>query len=433
MSNRWGTSESRWSSERERLEQERRRKEFESQKPKPPGRRSWREGSVGTPAEQPEPPSQGPATPARDRRPADTGRVSPPAPEARQSLVGRKWRDAVQPPPSDGGLPNLPEDDNKRSGPGNGRILIFGAILFLLMAIFAFLPFGPLDSDDDEPEPTPDAPVAVVPTAREQDPNRENAPEAPASERPADSEQVVCIDPGHGGWDFGRQRQQGDYDTPWLNESEVNLGMALMLRQELEERGATVVMTRATGTAVNVFGEDVNGDGRTILDSEQDGNRDELQARINICNAAGADVLVSLHLNGFDDPSARGYEVLYTPAPTREFGDKNLDLATAIYREIGAAYNEVGFETQARGTVSDETLDTQEQEFGAEQNLVLTGPAVNNPDYSIVPSNMPGVIVEPVFITNQDDVDFIAVAENQRLLAEAYAEGIMNYFEQHPG
>lgn len=432
MSSRWGSSESRWSSERERLEQERLRKEFEAQKPRPPGRRSWREGSAAS-SGQPAPPVDEPGLTVRGRRGPETGPVSPPAPEVRESLVGRKWRDAVQPPAADSGLPNLPEDDNKRSSPGNARILVFGAVLFVLMAIFAFLPFGPLDSDDDDPEPTPAAPVAVVPTAPEQDPNRAGAADAPEPERPADAELVVCLDPGHGGWDYGRQRQQGEYDTPWVNESEINLGMALMLRQNLETRGANVAMTRETGTAVNVFGEDVNGDGRTILDGEQDGNRDELQARINICNAAGADVLVSLHLNGFDDSSARGYEVLYTPAPTREFGDKNLDLATAIYRQIGAAYNEVGFETQPRGTVSDETLDAQIHEFGSERNLVLTGPAVNNPDYSIVPSNMPGVIIEPIFITNQDDVNFIVIPENQQRLVEAYAEGIMDYFEQHPG
>jgi N-acetylmuramoyl-L-alanine amidase len=430
MSSRWGgSSESRWSSERERLEQEKRRKEFEAQKPRTRKRASWREGSTSSTPLGPPQPEETPESPIRERRAAETE-------SERQATVGRKWRDSVQPSDEDGaGLPNLPGEDEGDGGSRAGKgILIFGAVLFVLMAIFAFLPFGPLGNDDnDDPSPTLTPPVALVPTAAEQDPNREGGDTSPVVERPADAEFVVCIDPGHGGWDFGRQRQQGDYDQPWFNESEVNLAMALMLRDELNSRGVTVEMTRETGTAVNMFGEDVNGDGRTILDGSQDGDRDELQARINICNAAGADVLVSLHLNGFDDGSARGYEVLYTPAPTREFGDRNLDLATAIYREIGAAYNDVGFETQPRGTVSDETLDAQTHEFGSERNLVLTGPAVNNPDYSIVPSNMPGVIIEPVFITNQEDVNFIVVPENQQILAEAYAEGIMDFFEKHPG
>ena len=326
-------------------------------------------------------------------------------------------------------MPNLPGEDESSSGSKPGRtILIFGAALFLMMAVFAFLPFGPFGSDDSA-TPTPTAPTALVPTAPDQDPNRSGAPTVPP-ERPAGASMVVCLDAGHGGWDFGRQRKQGDVDQPWFNESEVNIAMAYMLRDELESRGVTVVMTRETGAAVNVFGEDVNNDGRTILDSDRDGDRDELQARINICNANDADILVSLHLNGHDNPSAEGYEVLYTG--DREFGSLNLDLATAIYRQIGAAYNEVGFETLARGTKDDAELDDGSHEFGSEQHLVLTGPAVNNPDYTIVPSTMPGVIIEPVFITNQKDANFIVVPENQELLAKAYADGIMDYFDKHP-
>ena len=123
--------------------------------------------------------------------------------------------------------------------------------------------------------------------------------------------------------------------------------------------------------------------------------------------------------------------MLYTSS--REFGDKNLDLATAIYRAVGSAYNEVGFETQARGTKDDQRdLDANTHEFGSEQHLVLTGPAVNNPDYTIVPTNMPGVFVEPVFVSNQDDANFIVNPDNERLLAEAYADGIEAYFAQHP-
>ena len=63
---------------------------------------------------------------------------------------------------------------------------------------------------------------------------------------------------------------------------------------------------------------------------------------------------------------------------------------------------------------------------------MLTGPAVNNPDYTIVPTNMPGVFVEPVFVSNQDDANFIVNPDNERLLAEAYADGIEAYFAQHP-
>ncbi|HWV23212.1 MAG TPA: N-acetylmuramoyl-L-alanine amidase [Thermomicrobiales bacterium] len=420
MSRRFGDKpESRWSTERERMEREQREKEFDAKAPRPSRRSSWRSGSASR------------ETPADSSVPESTPEDVAPEPDtSRQPTIGRKWRDSVESPSdAESALPNLPGEEPPSSGGGPGKtILLFGAILFVLMGIFAFLPFG-LFGGDDSPTPTATVPVALVPTAPGQDPNRNDNPTA-VVERPAGSTYVVCIDPGHGGWDFGRQRKQDEFDQPWLNESEVNLGMAYMLRDELEARGVTVVMTRETGTAVNVFGEDVNNDGRTILDSEKDGDRDELQARINICNASDADVLISLHLNGYDDQSANGYEVLYTGA--REFGDQNLDLATAIYRQIGAAYRAVGFETTARGTIDDKDLDTGSHEFGSEQHLVLLGPEVKNPDYTIVPSNMPGVIIEPVFITNQNDVNFIVVPDNQQLLAKAYADGIMDYLDKQP-
>jgi N-acetylmuramoyl-L-alanine amidase len=439
VSNRWGSSESRWSSERDRAERERRERELDAQDhgtARP--RRSWREGTSGTGTGSSARRFVGGEGGSRGQRPPEpeASRESPSSGTGgKPSPIGRKWRSSAPPPPDEGpSLPNLPGDDNggRKGGGTSNRILIFGALLFALMAVVAFLPFGPFGGDDDA-EPTNTPSLAVIPTDAAQDSANRDGRGTPPPTRPSDSEMVVCIDPGHGGWDFGRQRQDPDYGPPYLNESEINLGMALMLRDELEARGVAVVLTRETGTAVNIFSEDVNQDGRTILDSQQDGDRDELQARINICNQAEADILVSLHLNGFDDDRARGYEVLYTPAPTREFGAQNLDLATALYREIGAAYNRTGFETDPRGVTSDEEIEAELHEFGSERNFVLTGPAVNNPDYSIVPSNMPGAIVEPVFITNQDDVNFIVLPENQVLLAEAYAEGIMTYFDKYPG
>ena len=81
------------------------------------------------------------------------------------------------------------------------------------------------------------------------------------------------------------------------------LEQAWDLEARLQQRGYTVVMTRDTDTAVNVDGRDVNGDGRTAAHDAPGSNRnknlDELQARINVCNAANADLLVSMHVNGY--------------------------------------------------------------------------------------------------------------------------------------
>jgi len=345
-------------------------------------------------------------------------------------------------------LPDLPGSRGKSGGKrgANSRLLIFGAALFGLMAAFAFLPFGPFAGDrEGESTPTPFVPLpSILDDSTPSSDQNVRATQVVAAGPPPDSEQVVCLDAGHGGWDPGWERNDlidPPYRPPFVNEAELNLGMALMLRDVLEAEGITVIMTRVSGGAVNMFEEDINQDGdtrRNVDDrdrAQQAADRDELQARINICNDANADILVSLHLNGADDrENARGYEVLYTEAPVRPFGERSAQLATLIYRQIDAAMRESEYGGGwGRGPKSDTDLDAEQHDLGSEEHLVLTGPGADTPDYTIRPSEMPGVIVEGVFLSNDLDAQFIVQPDNQRLLVDAYARGIIEYFATNPG
>ena len=258
------------------------------------------------------------------------------------------------------GLPDLPGDSGGSGGrkrPGNSRLLIFGLGLFALMALIAFLPFGPFAGEDDPTVPTPSAtlPSILNPETDAQDGG--NATEEADQPVASAGQPVVCIDPGHGGWDSGWNRtNEGDnpYGPPNVTESELNLGMAYMLKESLEAEGIFVVMTRPSGAAVNTFDEDINDDGDTRLDAEnteQAGDRDELQARINVCNEADADILISVHINGFDDRSVNGYEIIYTAE--RDFGEQNEELATVIYRQLDQAMREASAPGLGRGAKRD--------------------------------------------------------------------------------
>jgi N-acetylmuramoyl-L-alanine amidase len=46
---------------------------------------------------------------------------------------------------------------------------------------------------------------------------------------------------------------------------------------------------------------------------------------------------------------------------------------------------------------------------------------------------MPGVFVEPVFISNQNDANFIVNPDNQQLLITAYADGIEKFLADQTG
>jgi len=457
MPDRQGPS-SRWSSAREREERDRQRAAAREEAKRA---RLARESG-----QEPEPPAHAPGqrgltederrTISQYRFPAATGAGSasstsaatsgsspeePAEPGPRVAAgVSTRWRDSAPPPPGwpPPSLPNLPGDEGGgRKRPPNSRLLIFGLGLFALMAVIAFLPFGPFGGDDEPATPTPSAPL---PSILEPDDGEQSDAEATSeAQQPVAGENqfIVCIDPGHGGWDPGWERLDTSdpaYQPPSVTEAELNLGMAWMLKAELEANGIFVVMTRESGASVNTFDEDINGDGQTRLqvdegeNAEQAGDRDELQARINVCNEAGADILISLHINGFDDRSARGYEVIYTAE--REFGAQNEELATLIYRQMDTFLRDTDMGGTGRGWKPDTESEVVRHDFGTADHYLMTGPAVES--ISITPSEMPGVIVEAAFLSNDADAAWIVRPENQQLVVDAYTRGILDYLDRHP-
>ena len=378
-----------------------------------PGRTSWRDGVPDQPT-------------ANETPHHSAGGTEP---------VGNKWRSRQRAYQPEGELPPLPEQKKRRQQGGVGnRAIIFGAVLLLIVAALIILPFTPLLDGDDDPAPTPTSEVAQA-TQAVTAIAADNVTSVPTNEpaETVDSDFLVCIDPGHGGWDRGRERTDMDaFGPPWVDESELTLSLAYFLRDELEQRGIAVVMTRETGGAVNWANEDVDGDGRVLDTTEQGqvaGLRDELQARISICNDAGADIMVSVHLNGADDPAIGGYQIYYNSH--RDFAAENNDLAAFLYREMTIAFSDLGYAANERGTTDDINLSAQTHEFGSEQFLIMIGPEVVKPEYTIVPTRMPGVIIETLFITHTDDANFIMNPANQQRLAVAWADGIENYRAQY--
>lgn len=385
-------------------------------------RTSWRDG-----AQQERQPAD---SPIRQERAQFT--------EEPSGEVGHKWRNMQRQSEPEGELPPLPGQSPRRnSGGGGGRVgsraIIFGAILLAIVVGMLFLPFSPLVEDDPDPTPTVPVVAEITETAEEPPVGEETAVPTNEPAETVESDFLVCIDPGHGGWDFGRERMDmAAYGPPWFYESEITLSMGFFLRDELESRGIGVVMTRETGGAVNWRNEDVNGDGLVMTDTPQgriDGARDELQARINICNEAEADILISIHLNGADNTNVGGYEIFYNSQ--REFTDQNRDLANFLYREMTVAFDDVEYSANPRGIKDDLDLSADTHEFGSEQFLIMIGPELVRPEYTIVPSAMPGVIVETLFVTNTDDANFILNPANQKRLAVAWADGIENYRDQY--
>jgi N-acetylmuramoyl-L-alanine amidase len=278
---------------------------------------------------------------------------------------------------------------------------------------------APLIAMEPSPSPTKATEVVVIfsPSTPTPSPTPSPTPD------PRFVGKVVCLDPGHGGGDRGYTRDT-DGAAPEMEEAVLNLAHAQALKQRLEARGFTVVMTRDADVDVNVTGEDVNGDGKVGRDSEPAGLIDELQARINVCNRAHADLLVSMHINGFPDSTVSGYETWYNAS--RPFKDKNKLFAQLVFDAIGHHMRLAGYNATPR-QVNDDAKAHVDIGHDAFDSYVITGPAHAG---QIVPSSMPGAIVETLFISNDDDAAFMATDEGNDAIVSAYEDAIVEYFEQ---
>lgn len=244
-------------------------------------------------------------------------RSDPPPPAEPELPEGNDWawqdpgRKVARPVPK---MPKTRQDGRLRSP----ALTLAGALLIVGLTVLAFAG-GRLFGQAPELTPVPETPVVASvidpsPVAVIEAPV-ENAPPAVPEEQtpiplPANFTRppIVCLDPGHGGSDRGFTRFFDD-GSPHLEEAILNITYAWDLKSRLERRGYDILMTRETDVDVNADGKDVNKDGRTAAHdpprSDRNKTLDEMQARINICNAADADLLVSMHVNGFTTGNPR--------------------------------------------------------------------------------------------------------------------------------
>jgi N-acetylmuramoyl-L-alanine amidase len=268
------------------------------------------------------------------------------------------------------------------------------------------------------PLPTPTATaIPPTPTPRPQPPTPTPVPVPVAGvdeDYAQDGRKIVCLDPGHGGEDLGNVRVVNGKIV--LQEKDLTLETAHMLADRLRGDGLEVVLTRETDSEVNPSNADVNGDATVAPEGgpAKSDELDDLQARVNICNLASADLLVSIHYNGAENEFLKGYEVWYSDQ--RPFSGRSEAFARIMHEELGKAYAAAGYDATDRG-------------IGIEDHAV-TGPARPG---ELVPSEMPGVVVEGLFLSNEDDANFITSDKGVATVAGAYEEAIKRYFALYPG
>ena len=189
---------------------------------------------------------------------------------------------------------------------------------------------------------------------------------------------VIVLDPGHGGSDPGMIGIDG------LEEKGINLSVSLLLREKLEEKGYTVVLTRESDQGL-------------YDDSAQNKKAQDMQRRIALIDETAPVLTVSIHQNSYHDPSVKGPQVFYY-----ETSGEGKELAADLQESLNT------------------TLEV-------ERPREING---NTSYYLLKRSKGVLVIAECGFLTNPDEADLLQTEEYQEKVADALTDGIVTYLRK---
>ena len=213
----------------------------------------------------------------------------------------------------------------------------------------------------------------------------------------------IVIDPGHGGYDPGAK-------TGELTESALVLDVALRLEARLAaETGIEVILTRRRDAYM------------------------PLRARTELANRVGADLFLSIHANAARDRSARGVETYYLDLATDPNAQKVAARENAASREgmhelpnlvrSITMHNKLDESRELAGLVQQNLIGAVRKLHPGAQDLGVK----QAPFVVLIGANMPSVLAEISFLTNQEDAAFLATDAYRDRIAEALLRSILDY------
>ncbi len=186
---------------------------------------------------------------------------------------------------------------------------------------------------------------------------------------------TVVIDAGHGGIDNGVVGE-----NTGATESELNLSVAKLLRDDFKSAGFRVIMTRTSSAALY-------GAAQSSL------KKTDMQNRKKIIEDADAVAVISLHMNKCPLPSRRGAQVFY-----KIDDDSSESLAGCVQKSLD------GMEESSRSC-----------------------PILKGDYYVLNVSPCPAILVECGFLSNSDDEALLTTEEYRSKLAYTVFKGTVDY------
>lgn len=181
---------------------------------------------------------------------------------------------------------------------------------------------------------------------------------------------LICIDPGHGGFDGGAVGR-----VKRTKEAEINLSISFMLKEKLEAVGASVILTREQDEALG------------------DDKKTDLLNRRNFVRDSGADIMISIHQNSHPVSKNFGPGVFYLTDD-----EDSKPLAEALQKSLNQALNTV------------------------KPRFIHAG------NFYMMKTDIPSVIVEGGFLSNAEEERKLIDTEYQLKIADAVLAGIIDYF-----
>jgi N-acetylmuramoyl-L-alanine amidase len=218
---------------------------------------------------------------------------------------------------------------------------------------------------------------------------------------------LLVLDPGHGGNDYGA-RAFG------LTEAAITLDLAMRVRAILRARlpATRVVLTRESDTFVS------------------------LEQRAAMANAVGASAFVSIHLNAAWEPVEHGGITTFVLDTTND--RQAIRLAA---RENGTSTSEVGDLSRILAGLHRDEQSTASTSLAEHIHAgTLTGgrrvlPHLHDRGvrsamfYVLVGAVMPAVLVEASFMTREDEAEALRTERYRDAIAQGIASGIVDYAE----
>ncbi len=221
---------------------------------------------------------------------------------------------------------------------------------------------------------------------------------------------VVTLDPGHGGDESGAAAYG-------VVEKDSNVDFALRVERFLRQEGVEVILTR----------RDTNHPAGVTATGNA-GARASLAERVRLANEVRSDVIVSIHSNGSPNAADRGIEVYWESR--REFATENQQLARTVQDRMIESAQHAGYGVRDRGIIDSSCWRGRD---GRCVGLYVLSPAGQttlggNPQAK-VPTLMPGVLVELLFISNTEDVALLKDDRARDAIAQGLAWGILDFLK----